>query len=67
MLNAHTRNILGLLAPRVFVRLLEKPKYYSVAATAQWFLEGSLKYGTKGFKNAAASFAPRDLDVVSGA
>ncbi|CAM9756681.1 unnamed protein product [Scytosiphon promiscuus] len=37
--------------------------YYSVAATAQWFLEGSRKYGAKGFRNAAASFAPSDLDV----
>ncbi|CAN0002459.1 unnamed protein product [Pylaiella littoralis] len=36
---------------------------YSVAATAQWFLEGSRKYGTKGFKNAAASFSPADLHV----
>lgn len=36
-----------------------------MAATAQWFLEGSRKYGAKGFRNAAASFAPHDLDVVS--
>ncbi|CAM9933418.1 unnamed protein product [Ectocarpus sp. 12 AP-2014] len=36
---------------------------YSVAATAQWFLEGSRKYGAKGFANACASFSPGDLDV----
>lgn len=42
----------------------QKHKYYSVAATAQWFFEGQRRYGTKGFKNAAASFAPGDLDVV---
>lgn len=42
-----------------------KHKYYSVAATAQWFLEGQRWYGAKGFQKAVASFAPSDLDVVS--
>lgn len=45
--------------------LPRKHKYYSVAATAQWFLEGQRWYGAKGFQKAAASFAPGDLDVVS--
>eukprot|EP00903_Cladosiphon_okamuranus_P011221 g10587.t1 len=38
-------------------------KYYSVAATAQWFLEGQRWYGAKGFRKAAASFTAGDLDV----
>lgn len=49
---------------RLFPCLCAKQKY-SVAATAQWFLEGSRKYGAKGFANACASFSPGDLDVVS--
>lgn len=38
---------------------------FSLVAMSQWYLEGSLNYGARGFQKAASSFAPDALSVVS--